>query len=142
VNEAVGLTTETGTTGLAGSILKHIPGTDANQLKEVLNVVTSKVAIDRLTQIKKTGATLGQISNTELEMLQKSFDTLQQGLTGERLRKALVNYGTALKGIEDKIRSQYNAKHKDRIGDQAPTQASDSMQSGETTPSGRKVKIY
>ena len=116
VNEAVGLTTEIGTTGLAGSILKHMPGSNANQLRDVLGVVQSKVALDRLAQVKATGATLGQVSNVELKMLQDSFDALGQNLKGERLREALVNYATNLQNIESKIAGAYQSKYKDRLG--------------------------
>ena len=110
-NEAIGVTTETGTTGLAGSILKHVPGTDAHKLDSILEVVSSKVALDRLMEVKKTGATLGQVSEKELAMLQNSYDTLKQGLKGERLRKALVNYATQLKAVEDKTAKAFIGKH-------------------------------
>jgi len=111
VNEAVGLTTEAGTTGLAGSILKHIPSSNANQLKSVLEVVSSKVALDRLTELKSTGATLGQVSEKELKMLQDSYDALGQNLKPERLRESLVNYATALKAVEDKVAAKFVEKH-------------------------------
>jgi hypothetical protein len=110
-NEAIGLTTEGGTTALSGSLLKNLPGTDANQLKEVLSVVSSKVALDRLMEIKKTGATLGQVSEKELELLQNSYDALKQNLKPERLRKALVAYATNLKAVEDKTAKAFVAKH-------------------------------
>jgi hypothetical protein len=110
-NEAIGVTTEIGTTGLAGSILKHVPGTDAHKLDSILEVVSSKVALDRLMEVKKTGATLGQVSEKELAMLQNSYDTLKQGLKGERLREALVNYATQLKAVEDKTAAAFIGKH-------------------------------
>jgi hypothetical protein len=110
-NEAIGLTTESGTTSLSGSILKNIPGTDANQLKEVLSVVSSKVALDRLMEIKKTGATLGQVSEKELELLQNSYDALKQNLSPERLRKALTAYAANLKAVEDKTAKAFIGKH-------------------------------
>jgi hypothetical protein len=110
-NEAIGVTTEAGTTGLAGSILKHVPGTDAHKLDSILEVVSSKVALDRLMEVKKTGATLGQVSEKELAMLQNSYDTLKQGLKGERLRQALVNYATQLKAVEDKTAKAFIDKH-------------------------------
>ena len=110
-NEAIGVTTETGTTGLAGSLLKHVPGTDAHKLDSILEVVSSKVALDRLMEVKKTGATLGQVSEKELAMLQNSYDTLKQGLKGERLRKALVNYATQLKAVEDRTAKAFIGKH-------------------------------
>lgn len=109
--EAIGLTLEPGTTGLGGAFLKFIPGSNANQLKEVLSVVQSDVALTRLANLKATGATLGQISKPELEMLQNSFDALKQNLKGERLREALVNYSNQLQNIESKVASAYEAKY-------------------------------
>lgn len=111
VNEALGLSARAGTTGLSGTMIKNIPGTKANQLKAVLEVVTSKVALDRLAQVKATGATLGQISEKELTMLQNSFDALQQNLSGERLRSALLNFATRLNNIESEIASSYEKKY-------------------------------
>jgi len=110
-NEAIGLTTEPGTTSLSGSLLKHVAGSDANQLKSILEVISSKVALDRLMEVKKTGATLGQVSEKELAMLQSSFDALQQSLPPERLREALTNYANQLKKVEDQTRRAFIDKH-------------------------------
>jgi len=110
-NEAIGLTTEPGTTSLSGSLLKHVAGSNANQLKSILEVISSKVALDRLMEVKKTGATLGQVSEKELAMLQSSFDALQQSLPPERLRKALTNYANQLKKVEDQTQRAFIDKH-------------------------------
>ena len=110
-NEAIGLTTEAGTTSLSGSLFKHVAGSDANQLKAILEVISSKVALDRLMEVKKTGATLGQVSEKELAMLQQSYDALQQSLPPERLRKALTNYANQLKKVEDQTQRAFIDKH-------------------------------
>jgi len=110
-NEAIGLTLEPGTTGWSGALLKFLPGSNANQLKEVLAVVQSDVALTRLANLKATGATLGQISKPELDMLQNSFDALKQNLKGERLREALVNYSNQLQNIESKVSQAYESKY-------------------------------
>jgi len=110
-NEAIGLATEPGTTALSGSLLKHLAGSDANQLKSILAVISSKVALDRLMEVKKTGATLGQVSEKELAMLQNSFDALDQSLPPERLREALTNYANQLKKVEDQIQRAFIDKH-------------------------------
>jgi hypothetical protein len=111
--EAIGLTTEGATTGIGGSLLKMIPGTKANELKEVLAIVQSDVALNRLADLKATGATLGQISEKELDMLQNSFDALKQNLRGERLRSALVNYTKQLDNIETKIEAKFKEKYRE-----------------------------
>ena len=110
-NEAIGITTEPGTTALSGSLLKHVAGSDANQLKSILEVISSKVALDRLMEVKKTGATLGQVSEKELAMLQNSYDALQQSLPPERLREALTNYANQLKKVEDQTQRAFINKH-------------------------------
>ena len=110
-NEAIGITTEPGTTALSGSLLKHVAGSDANQLKSILAVISSKVALDRLMEVKKTGATLGQVSEKELAMLQNSYDALQQSLPPERLREALTNYANQLKKVEDQTQRAFIDKH-------------------------------
>jgi hypothetical protein len=110
-NEAIGLTTEAGTTSLSGSLFKHVAGSDANQLKAILEVISSKVALDRLMEVKKTGATLGQVSEKELAMLQQSYDALQQSLPPERLREALTNYANQLKKVEDQTQRAFIDKH-------------------------------
>jgi hypothetical protein len=110
-NEAIGITTEPGTTALSGSLLKHVAGSDANQLKSILAVISSKVALDRLMEVKKTGATLGQVSEKELAMLQNSFDALDQSLPPERLREALTNYANQLKKVEDQTQRAFIDKH-------------------------------
>ena len=110
-NEAIGLTTEAGTTSLSGSLFKHVAGSDANQLKAILEVISSKVALDRLMEVKKTGATLGQVSEKELAMLQNSYDALQQSLPPERLREALTNYANQLKKVEDQTQRAFIDKH-------------------------------
>ena len=110
-NEAIGITTESGTTALSGSLLKNLPGSDANQLKSILEVISSKVALDRLMEVKKTGATLGQVSEKELAMLQQSYDALQQSLPPERLRQALTNYANQLKKVEDQTQRAFINKH-------------------------------
>jgi hypothetical protein len=59
-----------------------------------------------------------------------------------------VNYATQLKAVEDKTAKAFIDKHGqekfDKImgGGGGGGEPSSSMQSGETTPSGRKVKIY
>ena len=110
-NEAIGITTEPGTTALSGSLLKNLPGSNANQLKSILEVISSKVALDRLMEVKKTGATLGQVSEKELAMLQNSYDALQQSLPPERLREALTNYANQLKKVEDQTQRAFIDKH-------------------------------
>ena len=62
-------------------------------------------------EVKKTGATLGQVSEKELAMLQQSYDALQQSLPPERLRQALTNYANQLKKVEDQTQRAFINKH-------------------------------
>jgi len=67
-----------GPIGATGRMLGQfvIPGSDTKQYLGELKQVLSQVAIDRLKNIKASGATLGQISEKELQMLQDSLGAL------------------------------------------------------------------
>lgn len=69
------------TTGLGGEIIKHVPGSRAADLKEELLTIGASLAFDRLQEMRdasKTGGALGQVTEKELDMLQKSQSSLAQ----------------------------------------------------------------
>jgi hypothetical protein len=89
-----------------------LPASEANLLRGTLETVRSNAIIDQLTAIKKSGATLGQITEKELEVLATSVATLRQDLPPAELKKELRRYqenlektlGRARDNIERDIR--------------------------------------
>jgi len=82
-----------GTTGLLGWALKEIPGSDAAQLSEFLKTQLGGIAFDKLQEMRRsneTGGALGNVSNVELDLLQKSFASLSTN-NPEELRKSLID---------------------------------------------------
>ena len=89
------------TTGLlGGQIFKHFGNTVANNLDKSLGAIKSFISFDKLQRIREaspTGGALGQVSNFELALLEKSMGSLEQstqpGYQAENLRylKLLLN---------------------------------------------------
>lgn len=75
-----------------GSTWKHIPATDAKNLKEKLTTIASMVSFDRLQEMREsspTGGALGNVSNFEVEMLASNTAPLAQGQSPKLLRQSL-----------------------------------------------------
>lgn len=76
------------TTGI-GSYLKHLPGTDAQKVSNLLSTVQANIGFDKLQAMREaspTGGALGQVSERELSFLQGVFGSLEQSQTAEELR--------------------------------------------------------
>jgi hypothetical protein len=93
------------TVGLVGIGASKIPGTDAYTLKNTLNTIQANLGFDRLQAMRDaspTGGALGQVAVKEIEFLQKTIASLDQGLDKAELAKNLAeikaSYGR-LQGI-------------------------------------------
>lgn len=76
------------TTGI-GSYLKHLPGTDAQKVSNLLATVQANIGFDKLQAMREaspTGGALGQVSERELSFLQGVFGSLEQSQTADELR--------------------------------------------------------
>jgi hypothetical protein len=74
--------------GLVGSGLKKIPGTDSYDTSQLLLTIKSNLGFDRLQQMREaspTGGALGQVSNQELNTLQAVLGSLEQEQSEEQL---------------------------------------------------------
>lgn len=83
---------EGGTTGLIGSVVGNVPGTDAYTLRQKLMTIKSNIGFDTLQTMRDnspTGGALGQVSNLELELLQAVEGALNQGLDDKVLLATL-----------------------------------------------------
>jgi len=72
-----------------GGLTGAIPGTPAHRLKNDLDSVQGTVAIDQLLQIKKSGAGLGQVPQSQLEMLASLMGSIRQTTDPQKLKSNL-----------------------------------------------------
>lgn len=56
-------------TGFGAAILQNIPATQAKELRGHIDSIKGNIGIDQLLKIKQSGAGLGQVPQTQLEML-------------------------------------------------------------------------
>lgn len=91
-----------GNTGLSGTAMASIPGTDAYDLAGKLGTIKTNIGLGELQSMREsspTGASLGAISDFENKMLQGAQGSLDQGNKDETLIKNLVR----VKYISDAI---------------------------------------
>lgn len=79
-----------GTTGMGAFLLSSIPGTDARELAGHIDSVKSNIGIDQLLKIKASGAGLGQVPQTQLEMLASLLGNLDATQNSRVLRENLM----------------------------------------------------
>jgi hypothetical protein len=98
------------TTGLVGVGASKIPGTDAYTLKTTLNTVVANLGFDKLQAMRDaspTGGALGQVAVKEIEFLQQTIASLDQGLTQEELAKNLgeikASYARLQKALSESL---------------------------------------
>jgi len=73
-------------TGVAGMVSDWMPPTPAGRLKAQLDSVKSNIGIDKLIAIKKEGSGLGQVPQSQLEMLASVLGKMDTNMQGEDLR--------------------------------------------------------
>lgn len=91
VDQALG---QTGffSTGLTGTILGAIPGTNAYDLDRTLDTIKANIGFNELQQMRMaspTGGALGQVAVQELNMLQAVLSSLEKGQSEAQLRSGL-----------------------------------------------------
>lgn len=99
------------TTGLVGSMLSFIPGSDAYDLDATLQTVRSNLGLDTLVAIKQQGGTLGAVSEKELDLLLSKVANLRQAQGPkqfkEQLGEVLRMYDRTVRNIENDIKIKY-----------------------------------
>ncbi len=78
-----------GTTGFWGSIFGMVPFTAAGELRIDVQTLRSNMALDALQAIKASGATLGAVSNAELDLLESDIAKLNLNQSKEAVLKDL-----------------------------------------------------
>jgi hypothetical protein len=91
--------------GLAGTISKYLPETEANQLRMKLETIGSGIAIETLTDLKKsspTGASgFGALSENELRVIKGLYGVLEQSNDPKVLIKTLSEIDRRIKRVQD-----------------------------------------
>lgn len=80
------------TTGIGGSIMGKIPGTEATNLENDIDTIKAILGFSQLTEMRKaspTGGALGQVSDRELKLLTSARASLDQKQSAEQLRERL-----------------------------------------------------
>jgi hypothetical protein len=128
--------------GVVGAATKGIPGTPAYTLAKTAMTIKANIGFDRLQQMRDaspTGGALGQIAIQELDALQSSIASLDQGLDpaalASNMKKVKRHYTAWLNAV--KMADQRDSA---RAGGQPETSAKQVKRTG--TLNGRKVIEY
>lgn len=77
------------TTGLIGSQMRKVPGTDAYDLNRVIDTIKANIGFEELRQMRldsPTGGALGQVAIRELDMLQATLGNLDTAQDPDTVR--------------------------------------------------------
>lgn len=88
------------TAGVGGAVLRHVPGTEATDLKKTIAMVKANIGFQELQAMRQsspTGGALGNVANFEIENLQSTLGSLDQDQSPAQLRETL-----------GKVREHYN----------------------------------
>jgi hypothetical protein len=93
-----------GTTGVWGMIFGQVPFTEAGQLRIDVQTLRSNMALDALMNLKASGATLGSVSEKELELLESDIQKLN---LNQKKEKVLDDLNKIKRRYQKAIRSAY-----------------------------------
>jgi hypothetical protein len=108
------------TTGLPGTLVSMVPGTDANSLASALNTGGMQIGIDRLLEVKKAGGAFGALSEKELEGLKAQLGALTINLPPNVLRSNIANATMSYENVLAKMNPEDQQMY-DRIMSTADT---------------------
>jgi hypothetical protein len=77
-------------TGFGAAALRSVPGTDARELQGHIDSIKGNIGIDQLLKIKASGAGLGQVPQSQLDMLASMLGNLDVTQNQRVLRENLV----------------------------------------------------
>lgn len=131
------------TTGLPGTVVSMVPGTDANVLRKTLDTGGMQIGIDKLLEVKKAGGAFGALSEKELEGLKAQLGSLSINLPPEILRSNIANAQLAYENVLSKM-SPDDQQMYDRIMGTvntggAPAPEGGAQKTGRTETFGNKV---
>ena len=93
-----------GTTGVWGMIFGQVPFTEAGQLRIDAKTLRSNMALDALMNLKASGATLGSVSEKELDLLESDIKNLNLNQSKE---KVLADLNKIKRSYEKIIKKAY-----------------------------------
>ena len=89
---------------LGGQVFANIGGTHANDIRLLLSGIKANLSFKRLRAIKESGATLGQVSEVEINLLMDSYGSVEQSQSPEQLiynlKRVKEMYNVALHGTK------------------------------------------
>jgi hypothetical protein len=86
-------------TGIKGMLLSVIPTTEAAEARLDVETLRSRMALSALLNIKEKGATLGQVSNQELALLQADIAALNLNQSADAVLRDLSRIDKRYQGI-------------------------------------------
>ena len=96
--------------GLLGTAMAQVPGTDAYNLAAALTTVGAGTAFGALKEMKAsspTGGALGQVTERELDLLQNSVSAIQQGQQPKTLVRNLLRVQKNFTDAENRLMKTY-----------------------------------
>jgi len=113
-------------TGKSGIAARNISGTKSFGLAQDVKTVTANAAFQALQAMRdasKTGGALGQVSEGELDLLQKSFSAVDPALPDKQfkrnLREIKTEFNKILKRGEKKFINLYGKSEFEKVGKQS-----------------------
>ena len=127
-----------GTTGWWGWMFGKIPWTEAGQLRIDAQTLRSNMALDALMNLKASGATLGSVSEKELELLESDIQKLNLNQSRDKVLKDLNKIKSSYQKIIRKAYLTTNDKAKldQALGGEPPWLAGDPEPEDEQDPLG------
>lgn len=122
-----------------GSMLRHVPGSDAANVSAELSSVASNVAFNALQAMRdasKTGGALGQVSERELDLLSAVMGSIRQDQSPDNLRKNLGLIRESQQRFVDAA-GRLNATSPEDSGSESGSGGMVSM----VAPDGRKLSV-
>lgn len=105
------------TTGFAGNVGKHIPGTPAFDLAANLDRLQSRLGLDTLQEIKDsspTGSALGRVTNYEMGILVKAKENLDQAQSRPQFEAALKDLKIKLDNSKKHVKDAYEETYSNK----------------------------
>lgn len=88
------------TTGMTGALLANVGGTNARDIRALLDTIRANIGFEALSQMRQaspTGGALGQITERELQRLEAVMGNLEQSQTEDQFLRNL-----------DRVREEFN----------------------------------
>lgn len=97
-------------TGAIGAVMQEIPGTEAHDIRNSIDTIKANIGFDRLQEMRdssKTGGALGNVSDNENKMLQKTVASLEQSQTKKQFIENLDRVKAQYKASTERLKKAY-----------------------------------